>query len=101
MRTRIVPCVNGQNLRKPIDDMVDKTRSRLITDDLRPYRSIACEFAGGHKWRQHNIKEYSRGDAHCSTAESFFSLLKRGTHGAFHHVSNQHLQRYCDEFALH
>ena len=33
-------------------------------------------------------------------AECFFSLLKRGVVGAFHHVSPEHLHRYCDEFGF-
>jgi hypothetical protein len=35
-----------------------------------------------------------------NTAESFFSPLKRGVYGTFHHVSKQHLPRYCDEFSF-
>lgn len=35
-----------------------------------------------------------------NTAESFFALLKRGGHGTSHHVSRQHLSRYCDESSL-
>jgi len=31
-------------------------------------------------------------------AENWFSLLKRGVTGTFHHVSSQHLDRYVDEF---
>lgn len=30
--------------------------------------------------------------------EGFFSLLKRGLIGTFHHVGEQHLQRYVSEF---
>lgn len=30
--------------------------------------------------------------------ESSFSLLKRGLIGTFHHVGEQHLQRYVTEF---
>ena len=100
MRTRVVPKVNGKNLRKAIDDMVDKSKSRLMMDDLAPYRTIGRTFAGGHKWVKHSNEEYARGDAHCNTAESYFALLKRGIHGAFHHVSKKYLQRYCDEFAF-
>ncbi|HEY8748239.1 MAG TPA: transposase [Tepidisphaeraceae bacterium] len=33
-----------------------------------------------------------------NTAEAFFSLLKWGVYGTFHHVSNKHLHRYCNEF---
>ncbi len=35
-----------------------------------------------------------------NTAESFFSILKRGVYGTFHSVSEQHLQRYVNEFAF-
>ena len=40
------------------------------------------------------------GKAHVNTAESFFALLKRGIVGSFHHVSPEHLHRYCDEFSF-
>ena len=36
--------------------------------------------------------------AHTNTVESFFGLLKRGLVGTYHHVSEQHLQKYCTEF---
>jgi hypothetical protein len=32
--------------------------------------------------------------------ESFFSLLKRGVIGAWHHVSREHLPKYANEFAF-
>lgn len=100
MRTRVMKRVTKDNLRQAVNEVVDKDKSRLMTDDLRTYRTIGRTFQGGHKWVQHNIKEYARGDAHVNTCESFFALLKRGIHGSFHHVSKQHLQRYCDEFAF-
>jgi transposase-like protein len=31
---------------------------------------------------------------------SAFALLKCGVHGTFHHISKQHLKRYCDEFSF-
>ena len=30
----------------------------------------------------------------------FFSLLKRGVNGVYHHVSRGHLGRYVDEFSF-
>lgn len=33
-----------------------------------------------------------------NTVESSFAILKRGLYGTFHHVGEQHLQRYCVEF---
>ena len=37
--------------------------------------------------------------AHTNGVESFWSMLKRGYHGVYHHMSPKHLQRYVDEFA--
>jgi ISXO2-like transposase domain len=31
-------------------------------------------------------------------SEGYFSILKRGIHGVYHHVSEQHLKRYLAEF---
>ena len=69
-----------------------------MTDDLAPYRTIGRTFGGGHKWVKHSMKEYARGDAHCNTCESFFSLIKRDIYGVYHHVSKKHLHRYVAEF---
>lgn len=48
----------------------------------------------------HGEGEYVKGDSHINTLEGFFSLLKRGLHGAYHHVDKRHLQLYLDEFAF-
>ncbi len=36
--------------------------------------------------------------ASTNTVESYFSILKRGVIGTYHHVSPQHLKRYVCEF---
>jgi hypothetical protein len=46
----------------------------------------------------HNLGEYVKGDAHTNTIEGFFSIMKRGIIGTYHHVSQQHLKRYLAEF---
>ena len=43
--------------------------------------------------------EYVRGMAHTNGVESFWSMLKRGYQGTFHHFSEMHLDRYVGEFA--
>jgi len=35
---------------------------------------------------------------HTNTIEGYFSILKRGINGVYHHVSQQHLKRYLAEF---
>jgi ISXO2-like transposase domain len=49
----------------------------------------------------HSIGEYVRGDVHANTIEEYFSIMKRGIYGTFHHVSQQHLKRYLAEFDFH
>jgi hypothetical protein len=36
--------------------------------------------------------------ANTNTIEGYFSILKRGIIGTYHHVSQQHLKRYLAEF---
>lgn len=51
-----------------------------------------------HQTVNHGIGEYVRGEAHSNTVEGYFSILKRGITGTYHHVSQQHLKRYLAEF---
>jgi transposase-like protein len=55
-----------------------------------------------HDQVNHSAEEYGRyEDGVCistNTVEGFFSLLKRGIHGTYHHVGSQHLHRYLAEF---
>ena len=48
----------------------------------------------------HSANEYVRlaGFVHTNTVEGFFSILKRGIYGVYHHVSSTHLKRYVGEF---
>jgi transposase-like protein len=74
--------------------------SHLRTDDARFYNGIGSEFAS-HKTTLHSNREFSRGDGnHSNTAENFFSILKRGVVGTYHHMSATHMHRYLAEFDL-
>ena len=48
---------------------------------------------------KHSVGEYVRGQAHTNGIESFWSMLKRGYVGTYHHMSAKHLQRYVNEFS--
>lgn len=73
--------------------------SSLMTDESLVYPKIGEEFANHHTVN-HSANEYARlgGYVHCNTAESFFSILKRGITGTYHSVSEAHLHRYLAEF---
>jgi transposase-like protein len=91
--------VDAANLKSAIRETVDR-QSTIMTDEWKSYRGIGREFAGGHSVVNHGMGEYVNGDKYTNTAESYFALLKRGVHGVFHHVSKQHLPRYCGEFSF-
>ena len=101
----------GRSVAKPTIDARAETLAPIVranvdlsatfmTDAWRGYITVGREFAGGHHRVDHGAGEYARGEAHVNTAESFFALLKRGIVGSFHHVSPEHLHRYCDEFSF-
>jgi hypothetical protein len=74
--------------------------ARIITDELKSYRKPAAEFEGGHATVNHSKGHYVNDGLHTNAAESYFSLLKRGHYGVFHHLSKKHLHRYCNEFSF-
>jgi hypothetical protein len=97
VRSFHLPSVNATNLKPVLQSQLNTAKTRLITDGEGQYRILAPIFKS-HDAVSHSTGEYVRGDAHTNTVEGFFSILKRGIIGTFHHVSPQHLQRYCAEF---
>ncbi len=98
-RAHVVPDVTAKTLKQSIRDNVDVS-ARIMTDELRSYRGLEKEFAGGHDVVRHSAGEYARDDVNTNEAEAYFSLLKRGLVGSFHHVSKRHLPKYIDEFSF-
>jgi hypothetical protein len=97
VRSRHVPDVTGNTLRNAIVTQVDRA-SYLMTDDAPQYVKIGDEFSG-HGTVNHSAEEYVRAYFwHTNTAEGYFSILKRGIVGTYHHVSAEHLHRYLAEF---
>ena len=70
-----------------------------MTDDSLVYSPIGRDFAG-HSTVNHSAEEYvhTGGFAHTNTVENYFSILKRGIIGTYHHISEAHLDRYLVEF---
>jgi transposase-like protein len=87
--------VTGDELKGAIRRNVDK-QAHIRTDAFKSYKGLDREFAS-HEVVNH-MDEYVRGDVHTNTAENYFSILKRGIDGVYHHVSEAHLPRYLAEF---
>ena len=97
VRSRHVGDVSAKTLRSAIVTQVDRA-SYLMTDEAPAYKKIGREFAG-HGAVNHSAEEYVRAYFwHTNTAEGYFSILKRGIAGTYHHVSAAHLHRYLAEF---
>jgi hypothetical protein len=99
VRSKVMPTVNGTNLKQAIRENV-KAGAQLHTDAHFGYRGLEHEYE--HHSVKHSAGEFSRheGENVVTTAnvEGYFSLLKRGVVGVFHHVSAQHLPLYLAEF---
>jgi transposase-like protein len=95
-RSLAVERVTGDTLALNLVQNVDAD-AHLMTDENRLYALGGSLFASHHTVN-HSQEEYARGANHVNTAEGFFSQLKRGIDGTYHHVSKQHLHRYLGEF---
>ena len=89
--------VTAKNLSQKIRENVDK-KATIMTDEFLAYKNLGKEYE--HHTVNHGAGEYVRGNAHTNTAEGFFSILKRGINGVYHHVSEKHLDRYLAEFGF-
>jgi transposase-like protein len=94
VRSHHIPDVTAKTLRPILEAQIDRA-AKVYSDDGGS--RVAREFPG-HASVNHSIGEYVRGPVHSNTVEGYFSILKRGIVGTYHHVSQQHLKRYLGEF---
>lgn len=98
VRSHHVASVSAKNLGTILhQQLADASKTKLMTDGEGQYRILAPMFES-HEVVNHSIGEYVRGNVHTNTIEGYFSILKRGITGTYHHVSPQHLKRYLAEF---
>jgi ISXO2-like transposase domain len=95
-RSNHIANISGKTLRPIVVEQVSR-KSSLMTDTAGGYMAVGKEFER-HEMVDHGAGEYVRGDAHSNTVEGYFSILKRGVYGVYHHISEAHLKRYLAEF---
>ncbi len=78
-----------------ISDKVD-FGSKIYTDEWVSYKFLKNDYE--HGFVNHAANEYINGEIHTQNIDNFWSLLKRGIFGIYHHVSPEHLHRYVNEF---
>lgn len=97
VRSMHIPSVNAHTLRPILKQQVHEA-SRVMTDEgAAMYHSGRTTFSK-HESVNHSIGEYVRGGVHTNTIEGFFSIMKRGINGVYHHVGRRHLKRYLAEY---
>ena len=95
VRTIKVPAATAQTLGPILRANLDLTTARLITDGHKAYKHIGAFLP--HDVINHDT-EYVRGDVYTQGIENYWSLLKRGLYGVFHHVGEDYLPQYLNEF---
>lgn len=91
--------LTGKQLLTVIDESVKKDAT-IMSDEFRGYRILDRKIATRIHLVVNHSQEFVRGDVHTNNIENFWSLLKRGVIGSYHHISVKYMQNYVDEFSF-
>jgi len=93
---RHVPRATQKEIKPLLNKYISKG-SEVHTDEASVYNGLGQIHT--HKTVVHSASQYVVGNCHTNTIENFWSVLKRGINGIYHHISEKHLERYLDEYA--
>jgi transposase-like protein len=95
--------LTGKQLLEVIEE-VCKGKNTVMTDDYKSYKILDKKENGDkyiHLTVNHSKGQYYAGNGvHTNGIENFWSVMKRGIIGIYHHISKKYLQRYVDEFCF-
>lgn len=94
---RVIKNTSKYELTPKILEYIDSA-AILYTDEWQGYNEVAEMYE--HYSVDHSRGQYADGDICTNTIEGFWSLLKRGIIGIYHHLSREHLQFYVNEFCF-
>ena len=76
-----------------------KQGAHIYTDEYPIYNPL--RYMGyGHEKILHSHNIYVMGNVHTNTVDGFWSLVKNGIKGVYHHCSPKYLQNYLDEYTF-
>lgn len=96
--TRVVENTSQKELTPKILEFVDRSHTVLYTDEWQGYNAVAKMFY--HYCVDHGKGKYVDGRVYTNTLEGFWSILKRGVIGIYHHWSKKYLQLSQTNFHL-
>lgn len=83
----------------PIMDSKVEKGATIVTDGYHIYNRLKANY--NHVVVDHTKDIYVTPEGlHTNGIEGYWSQLKRGIYGIYHHASPKHLHRYCNEFAF-
>ncbi len=90
----------GANLVREILVKNASRKSTLVSDESKLYTKVGNEF-NAHETVWHAANEYvNKMGFTTNNVENFIGTFKRGMRGTYIHCSEQHLQRYLNEFSF-
>jgi len=95
VETEVVKNVSKSTLHALIHGKIKKG-SKVMSDEWRSYNGLDKHYDHGKV--NHSRGNYVNGEDHTNGIENFWSLLKRGIIGIYHHVSKKWLHNYLAEF---
>ena len=96
IRLERIPNVRKGTLHDFVARTVRDEAEAIYTDELASYLGIA-DANTRHETVNHSAEEWVVGDVHTNSIEGVWSLFKRSIIGAFHQVSEKHLDKYLKE----
>lgn len=92
-----VEATNGAVLKPILMNEIAKGAT-IVTDGHGAYAGLNKHFT--HHIVNHENGQFVTNGFHTNGIENFWSQMKRGIIGIYHHTSGKHLGRYCDEFSF-
>jgi transposase-like protein len=96
---RVIERVDRETVESFMAETVSTKVDLIASDESTAYNGLVKR-GFSHATVNHSRGEYVRGLVHTANIDSFWSLLKRGIMGSFHHVSKKYLPLYVDEFSF-
>lgn len=96
---QVIENTDTETLEGFVTEAVSDKVSLVATDEHSGYAKLKKK-GYPHQSVKHGQGEYVRGNVHTQNIDGFWSLIKRGIIGSFHHVSKDYLPLYVNEFAF-
>lgn len=96
LRMERVPDVKRKTLHSFINRAVKDQAEAIYTDELKSYLGVE-DHDTRHETVNHSEEVWVVDDVHTNGIEGVWSLFKRSIVGAFHKVSEKHMDRYIEE----